>query len=150
MRNDCTASGTTITVVKPELVESDVTSTGITVPKSPLAKPPHSFTVTDTVTNTGPVPSTATLTRYYISLKPEKDYTALLLTGSRSIRALPGNPNPANWSTGSARLKLPLGKTDKSAAYYLFACSNDTEKPENGPSDCAASSPPEISCSGCH
>ena len=150
MDNDCTASANTITVVKPELVESNVTFTDITVPKSSSTKPPHSFTVTDTVTNMGPVPASATTTRYYISTKTEKDYTALLLTGSRGVRALPANSNPANFSTGTAKLKLPLSQTDKYGTYYLFACSNDKDKPENGPSNCAASSPPEINCSSCH
>ena len=146
--NNCKTSTTATTIVVPDLVESAVTFSDVTVPKSKSATPPHSFTVSDTVTNTGPVPATPSVTRYYISANSSKDSTAILLTGSRAVPAL--KANSAKISKGNAKVTIPLNQVDAFTTYYLFACSNDTNKPANGPGNCASSTPTQISCTSCH
>ena len=83
--NNCIATpGATVTVARPDLVETTAT----TNPPAPVRAPGTTFSVTDTVQNAGPAASGPSTTRYYLSLDAVKNAGDTLLTGSRGVPGL--------------------------------------------------------------
>jgi subtilase family serine protease len=129
--NNCIASGTTVLVSRPDLVDLFVSNP----PQGPLIQG-NSFAVTDTVKNQGNVAAIASTARYYLSADKAKGGGDILLTGSRAVPALQAGGPP---STGKATVKIPAGAA--AGTYYLLACADDTglaaETDENN--NCTAS-----------
>jgi subtilase family serine protease len=129
--NNCTASGTTVLVSRPDLMELFVSNP----PQGPLM-PGNSFAVTDTVKNQGNVAAIASTTRYYLSEDNAKGGGDILLTGSRAVPVLPVGGPPL---MGTVTVKIPAGAA--AGTYYLLGCADDTglvsETDENN--NCTAS-----------
>src|SRR5262249_6572186 len=83
--NNCVASATTVTITRPDLVETAVSN------PPDNAKPNATITITDTVQNQGQVDAAASTTRYWLSLDTVKDSGDKQLTGSRSVPKLAPN-----------------------------------------------------------
>src|SRR5206468_2046102 len=79
--NNCKASATQVIVSGPDLIETAVSN-----PPTSVA-PGGTFSVTDTVQNTGSAAVAASTTRYYLSTTTSKS-GARLLTGSRAVPSL--------------------------------------------------------------
>jgi probable HAF family extracellular repeat protein len=114
--NNCLASGSTIQVVRPDLLETTVSD-----PPTSLA-PGGKFTVTDTVLNPSGVWAGASTTRYYLSLNEAKDAGDVLLNGTRNVVALAAGVS----SAGSKLVTVPLGTA--LGTYRLLACADDLKK----------------------
>lgn len=113
--NNCLASGTTVQVTRPDLIETAVSNP----PASAIRG--SGFSVTDTAQNTGAVSTVAsTTTRYYLSLDTTKGSGDKLLTGTRSVGTLAAGAT----STGPVTVTIPTSTT--LATYFLLACSDDT------------------------
>jgi subtilase family serine protease len=127
--NNCRASTGRVTVTSP-----DLTLTSITDPPSGAA-PGSGFAVSDTVTNSGPVPAGPSVARFYLSLDAQKDPADPLLTGSRSV----GDLAPGATSTGSTTVTIPTSVA--AGTYFLIACANDTGTllESNSANNCRAS-----------
>ena len=127
--NNCAASSGKIQV-GPDLVESAVSSAVLVTGAG------ATITVSDTAGNQGGGSAAASVTQYYLSTFTTKASTARLLSGSRSVPALPYGGS----STGGASVTIPLDMA--TGSYYLLACADDTNLvPEtNENNNCAASS----------
>jgi subtilase family serine protease len=112
-QNNCIASGATVRVTRPDLVETVVSVTSV------AAAPGSNVSVTDTVANQGAVGSGASTTRYYLSADPQKGGGDTLLTASRAVPMLA----PAVISTGTVTVTLPTGIA--LGSYYVLACADD-------------------------
>src|SRR5262249_27133360 len=67
-----------------------------TSPSAPLRAPGTTFTVTDTVQNTGTAPSASSTSRYYLSVDATKSTDDALLSGTHSVPSLgPGASHTA-------------------------------------------------------
>ena len=99
----------------PDLVVTTVT----TNPPAPIRAPGTTFSVTDTVQNTGAAHSDSSKTRFYLSLDAVKSADDMLLTGSRSVHGL----DPGSSQSGSATLTIPAATPPNT--YFLLACADD-------------------------
>ncbi len=114
--NNCLASGSTVQVVRADLVDTAVSNPPASVP------PGGKFTVTDTVLNPSGVWAGASTTRYYLSLDAAKSAGDVMLSGTRSAPALPGGAS----SLGSRLVTVPA--TTALNTYRLLACADDSAK----------------------
>ena len=126
--NNCIASGTTVLLTRPDLVETAVSNPPAN------AAPGSTFPVTDTTQNIGAMGAGASTTRYYLSVDavPGGDK---LLTGTRPVGMLAaGAP-----SSGTVNITIPTSTT--AGSYFLLACADDTKAvPEtNDTNNCKAS-----------
>jgi subtilase family serine protease len=111
--NNCSASGASVSVGRPDLTESAVTNPPATVVAG------RKFAVTDTAANVGTVASASTSTRYYLSRDTIKSGDDALVAGARSVPALA----PGTVSTGAKTVTVP---TLPAGTYYLIACADAT------------------------
>ena len=111
--NNCLA-GNTVQVTLPNLEVKDISKPPSSVQRG------HSFSVTDTVQNSGSVSAAASTTRYYLSLDNSKGAGDILLLGSRSVGIL----QASGASTGTVTVTVPAGTAPKTC--HLFACADDT------------------------
>jgi subtilase family serine protease len=114
--NNCLASATTVQIAAtgaPDLVETSVSSP----PASAVAG--GSFSVTDTVQNTGTAGAVASTTRYYLSADTVKSANDVVLSGTRAIPGL----NPGATFSGSVTVTIPT--TTSAGAYFVLACADD-------------------------
>jgi hypothetical protein len=127
--NNCIAAGTTVTVGRPDLVQTSVSE------PPAEAVPGSKFRVTDTVHNASVVTASAFAIRYYVSSDRIKGGADTLLTGKRSVLELTSGAS----SSGTATVTIPLGLP--LAHYYLLACADDLAriKETNEDNNCAAS-----------
>jgi len=109
--NNCRVSTDTVSVGRPDLVQTAVSSPPATVTAG------LKMTVTDTAANVGGLASVATTTRYYLSWDTIKSGDDVLLTGSRSVPTLA----PGATSTGTKVVTVP---TLAAGRYYLIACAD--------------------------
>jgi subtilase family serine protease len=131
--NNCIASSTaTVTVARPDLVETTAT----TNPSAPTRAPGTAFSVTDTVQNLGPAPSGPSTTRYYLSLDAVKSAGDTRLTGSRPV------PSLAAGGTHSGTITVTIPSTTPLNSYFLLACADDLSAVAeiNETNNCIASS----------
>ena len=113
--NNCKASAAQVTVSGPDLIETAVSDSPTTLTTS------GTFSVTDTVHNTGSAAAAASTTRYYLSTTTSKSGSSILLTGSRSVPSLA----PAATSNGNGSVTVP--STLPHGTYFLLACSDDAK-----------------------
>jgi choice-of-anchor B domain-containing protein len=127
--NNCVASATTLKVAWPDLVTTSVSN-----PPSGAVRG-SKFTITDTVTNKGDGPASASTTRYYLSVDGVKNAADLLLTGTRSVAGLQSNAA----STGSRVVAVPTSAPP--GTYVVLACADDGSKvgESNNANNCRAS-----------
>jgi len=135
--NNCLATpSATVTVARPDLVETALTTNPATMTRAPGG----TFSVTDTVQNSGPAPSGTSTTRYYLSLDGVKNAGDALLTGSRAVPGLTGGAS----NSGTVTVTIPT--TTALNTYYVLACADDlarvTETSEAN--NCIASSTPVV------
>src|SRR6185369_17966758 len=111
--NNCFVNtSSTVTVTRPDLVESTVSAPPATKARG------TSFPVTDTVQNLGAVASGASVTRYYLSLDAVKSAGDLLLTGSRGVPALAAGAS----HSGPVTVTIPAATPPN--IYFLLACAD--------------------------
>jgi subtilase family serine protease len=110
--------GATVTVARPDLVETAVTMS----PTAPVRAPGTAFSVTDTARNLGPVASAPSTTRYYLSLDPVTGAGDVLLVGSRAV------PGLAAGAVQSGALNVTIPATTPLNSYFLLACADDLAK----------------------
>lgn len=127
--NNCRASAGSVSVKAPDLVATTVTNPPAT------ARIGGSFTVSDSTQNRGNASSTASTTRYYLSVDRMKQTGDRLLTGARSVPILA--PNAV--STGAARVAIPT--TAPAGTYFVLACADDAKASveSNETNNCVAS-----------
>ncbi len=114
--NNCVAASSgAVTVTRPDLRETTVTTT----PAAPVRAPGTTFSVTDTAQNAGAVASGASTTRYYLSLDGVKSAGDTLLTGSRAVPALAAGLTSSGTVTVTIPAATPLN------TYVLIACADD-------------------------
>jgi hypothetical protein len=112
--DNCLASAATVTVTRPDLVTSAVSTPPAT------AAPGGKFPVTDTARNAGAVTSPSSKTRYYLSLDGAKSTGDRLLDGTRSV------PGLAAGATHSGAVTVTVPKTTPLNTYFLLACADAT------------------------
>ena len=101
-----------------------------------------SFSVTDTVQNSGSAAAAASTTRYYLSTTTLKS-GARLLTGSRAVPSLA----PSASSSGTVTVTVSAGTA--SGTYFLLACADDTlVVPETNESNNCKASATQVTVSG--
>jgi subtilisin family serine protease/subtilase family serine protease len=113
--NNCLASASRISVSPrpPDLVVTSVDDP----PASALSG--ASTRVTDITRNGSTVDAPASTTRFYLSLDTLRNAGDVLLTGGRSVPALPAGTS----STDTVTVTIPNGTP--SGAYFLLACADD-------------------------
>jgi len=111
--NNCAASGATMQVTGPDLVETAINN----LPA--LAVLGSSFSITETAGNQGTASAGPSTTRYYLSLDTKRNSGDKLLTGSRAVPGLA----TGGQSTGTVNLTIP--STTTLGTYYLLACADD-------------------------
>ncbi|MBA3403820.1 MAG: PQQ-dependent sugar dehydrogenase, partial [Gemmatimonadaceae bacterium] len=114
--NNCAASTTAVSLTRPDLVLSAVSSPG------GYLAPGGTFTVSDTVINQGGYSSGVSTTRYYLSIDATKSAGDLMLTGTRSVPALTSSGASAENATVTIPASTAL------ATYYVVACADDLKK----------------------
>ena len=115
--NNCAvASSGLVTVTRPDLIMSTVSTT----PATPVRVPGTTFSVTDSTLNAGAVASGPSTTRYYLSLNGVKDAGDTLLTGSRAVPGLAAGASSSGTVTVTIPAATPLNN------YVLLACADDT------------------------
>ena len=126
--NNC-AGSTTQLQVGPDLTESAVTL------GAAKAGAGGSLTVNETVNNLGGGDAAASLTQFYLSSNTIKNANSRLLSGSRSVPAVPA----ATMSSASTVVTLPVDLAVGN--YYVLACADDAQqvKETNESNNCAAS-----------
>ncbi len=131
-------NGGEITLTKTVQVDSvtNLVPTAIgTGPSAPLLAPGASFSVTDTVQNTGLSPSGSSTTRYYLSLDETKSADDVLLSGTHSVPGLDAG------ATHTATVNVTVPAATSLNSYFLLVCADDkaavTET--NEADNCAAS-----------
>jgi subtilase family serine protease len=110
--NNCLTSPTALLVSRPDLVETAVSTTALSV------APGGTLYVTDTVVNGGNAPAGSSITQYYLSPDGQKA-TGMLLGGNRSVPTLAAGAT----STGSRSVAVPA--STPSGTYYVVACADD-------------------------
>jgi hypothetical protein len=90
-----------------------------TSPSAPLLAAGATFSVTDTVQNTGTGPSASSTTRYYLSPDATKSADDTLLSGTHSVPSL----DPGASHTATVTVTIPLATSPNS--YFLIACADD-------------------------
>jgi len=90
-----------------------------TTPSSPVVAPGATFSVTDTVQNSGTSPSASSTTRYYLSLDAVKSADDALLNGTHVVPGL----DPGASHTATVTVAIPAGTTPNS--YFVIACADD-------------------------
>jgi subtilase family serine protease len=129
--NNCMATpGPVVTVAKPDLVESAVSSP----PAS--QKRGTKFSVTDTARNQGAAASKGSKTRYYLSLDPVKSAADRALTGSRTV------PGLAAGAADSGTVTVTIPSATPLDTYFLLACADQgkTVAETDETNNCKASS----------
>jgi len=112
--NNCFVNtSSTVTVTRPDLVESTVSAPPATKARG------TGFPVTDTAQNLGGVASGASTTRYYLSLDAVKSANDTLLTGSRAVPALAAGGSQA----GTVTVTIPA--VTQPNTYFLLACADN-------------------------
>ena len=111
--NNCKASANKVNVTRPDLLETVVSDP----PASATAG--SSFSVNDTVQNSGAVSAAASTTRYYLSLDTTKG-SDRLLTGTRSVPSL-----GAGVSSPGAPVTVTIPTSTPTGSYFLLACADD-------------------------
>jgi len=91
-----------------------------TSPSAPLLTPGGSFSVTDTVQNSGLSPSGSSTTRYYLSLDATKSADDVLLSGG--THSVPGLEAGAS-HTATVNVTVPAATALNS--YFLLVCADD-------------------------
>ncbi|HSR13288.1 MAG TPA: CARDB domain-containing protein, partial [Thermodesulfobacteriota bacterium] len=123
--NNCNIAATRVRIGYSDLVEISVSDP----PRGPLA-PGTGFPVTDSTGNQGMVPAPPSTTRYYLSAQQAKGSADILLSGTRSVDAVP----PGAFIMGGATVTIPAGAAP--GIYYLAACADDLkEVPESNESN---------------
>jgi subtilase family serine protease len=116
--NNCLAASGVAAV---RVTRADLTETSaFTTPTAPVRAPGTTFSITDTAKNLGAVASTASTTRYYLSLNTTKGTGDILLTGARTVPALAEN------LTSTATVTVTIPATTAIGTYYVLACADDT------------------------
>ena len=130
--NNCVTAATRLSVAWPDLV-----TTSLTNPPASRVRG-STFTMTDTVRNSGAAPAAASTTRYFLSLNGVKDAADLLLTGTRSVVALQPNASSTGSRVVSVPTSTPFGR------YRVIACADDLSKvgESNNANNCRASATP--------
>jgi uncharacterized delta-60 repeat protein/uncharacterized repeat protein (TIGR01451 family) len=128
--NNCTSSGSTVSVELPDLVES-----GLSEPPS-VQRPGGKFSITETVRNASRIAAGASTTRYLLSADAVRDGSDVLLTGTRSVSSLPPDGTSTGIRTVTIPLNVPLG------TYRVLACADDQGKVRESheSNNCVASS----------
>ncbi len=90
-----------------------------TSPSAPLLAAGATFSVTDTVQNTGTGPSASSTTRYYLSPDATKSADDTLLSGTHSVPGL----DPGESHTKTVTVTIPPATSPNS--YFLIACADD-------------------------
>ena len=111
--NNCKASAAQVTVSGPDLIE-----TAVSDPPTTLATG-GTFSVTDTVHNTGSAAAAASTTRYYLSTTTSKS-GARQLNGSRAVPSLA----PSASASGTVTVTVSAGTAG--GTYFLLAYADDT------------------------
>jgi subtilase family serine protease len=106
-------NSSTVTVTRPDLVESTVSAPPATKARG------TGFPVTDTAHNLGGVASGASTTRYYLSLDAVKSANDTLLTGSRSV------PGLAAGGSQSGTVTVTIPAATQPNTYFLLACADN-------------------------
>jgi len=112
--NNCLPSTGQVQVLRTDLVVTSLFDPPSTVVAG------NSFTVTDTVRNSGDSGSPSSITQYYFSRDDKRDSADLRLTGSRSVPPLDAGKD----SSGPASLTVPLATP--AGTYFLLACADST------------------------
>jgi hypothetical protein len=112
--NNCLASAATVTLARPDLVQTTVSNPPATAARG------GTFRVTDTVKNQGTATAGASTTRYYLSTDKVKGTGDILLGGSRSVPSL-----AAGQSSRGNNVKVSIPTTTTPGTYYLLACADD-------------------------
>lgn len=103
-----------LTISMPDLIISAVSNWSTTITASR-----RSFSITDTNKNQGNASASVSATRYYLSTTPSRTANAILLGGTRSVKAIAVGKT----SRGSAKVTVPQGIAK--TAYYAIACADD-------------------------
>jgi heparin/heparan-sulfate lyase len=111
--NNCLAAGGSVEVQVPDLVVASASAAPLGV------SPGSSLAITETVENRAVVDAGASKTRYYLSADTAAGPGDRLLTGSRSVPALPAGAG----STGTVTVTVP--GTTPLGLYHLLACADD-------------------------
>jgi uncharacterized repeat protein (TIGR03803 family) len=111
--NNCSATGTQITIGMPDLIEQSVSAPPAT------GSIGSAWSVTDTVKNVGTLTAGASTTRFYLSADLSRDGGDVLLTGVRAVPSLNAGTN----STGTVTVQIP--KKTSSGIYFVLACADD-------------------------
>jgi len=132
--NNCKASSTTIQVRATSTQPDLVVSTLSPLPSSLWVG--ASFTVTDTIFNSGTASAGASTTRYRLSTDATITNADPLLTGTRSIPSLAAGINNSGSVTVTVPTSVPVG------TYYLGGCADDLGNvaESNETNNCKASS----------
>jgi hypothetical protein len=127
--NNCTASGTTIHIARPDLSMSAVSN------PPAYTWPGKTFAITTTVVNQGASRAPVSTTRFYLSANAAKDAGDIVLAETRPL----GELTPGQTSTGTTTVSIPTDTVF--ANYTLLACANDLGAfPEtSATNNCAAS-----------
>ena len=96
----------------------DLTETSVTNPPATVLDG-SSFSITDTVQNTGSAAAAASTTHYYLSTTNSKS-GARLLTGSRAV------PSLAAGASSSGTVTVTVSAGTAGGTYFLLACADDT------------------------
>jgi subtilase family serine protease len=113
--NNCAASASSVSIGAPDLAATYVSNPPLT------AQVGATFKVSDTTENHGKMASTASVTRYYLSLDRLYGAGDRLLGTVRNVPMLA--PNAA--STGAVMVTVPIGTP--AGTYFLLACADDTK-----------------------
>jgi subtilase family serine protease len=113
--NNCIASGSTMQLRAPDLIETSVSN------PPPTSSLESTFSVTDTVKNQGNADAGPSITRYYLSVDTVKGSGDILLTGSRSV------PSLAPGETSTAAVNVTIPSSTPLGVYYLLACADGTK-----------------------
>ena len=97
----------------------DLIVSAVTSPPA-LAAPGSAYAVTDTTTNQGALPASASTTRFYLSVDAVKSANDVRLSGSRLAPSLDTGAS----STGSANVMIPNSMSP--GVYWQLACADDT------------------------
>ena len=84
-----------------------------------MLAPGASFSVTDTVQNTGLSPSASSTTRYYLSLDATKSADDVLLSGTHSVPGLDAG------ATHTATVNVTVPAATSLNSYFLLVCADD-------------------------
>ena len=98
----------------PDLIVSAVSNWSTTITASR-----RSFSITDTNKNQGNAAAPVSVTKYYLSTTPSRTANAILLGGTRSVKAIAVGKT----SRGSAKVTVPQGIAK--TVYYAIACADD-------------------------